>query len=298
MSLLGHSRSASLAPSDSLSQVPSRISALSLPLISPFHQAASRPSEYPVEVLWLFEDCKHDPDVKASPGNESRPSMQAAIRNPDGTLIPDGAWDAIKLSSRQVALSLISIEVKSRDSAKSKTKQFYKSYYHTEWSEALTRLKQLQPLLQLCASHWKAEHVLANSLTSMERSDSKNGNKLGKRLAEDGQRPAAKKPRHDDITEKAVRHLHTQHRESESSDGTATGTSGAKPSLSLPRSSLGTAMFARPKELWQTPSVTSTAALLDDLVTVVATGVQPQLVDSSCSNLISKSFNILNLQVY
>ncbi|KAF7976902.1 hypothetical protein HWV62_5286 [Athelia sp. TMB] len=116
------SHGVSLAPSDSLSQVPSRTPSSSfLPPISPLHQSASRPLDYPFEVLWCLDDCKDDADVKISPGNDSRPAMNTAIRNADGSLITAGVWDAIKLSSRQVAQSLLGMKFSARETSRSVT---------------------------------------------------------------------------------------------------------------------------------------------------------------------------------
>jgi hypothetical protein len=37
---------------------------------------------------------------------------------------------------------------------------YYRTYYPREWMAAILKLEQEQPLLALCADHWKAEHVL------------------------------------------------------------------------------------------------------------------------------------------
>lgn len=291
MSTSGHSRSASLAPSDSLSQAPSRVSSLALPSISPFHQPASRPDDYPPEVLWCLEDCKRDHDVKISPGNESRPPMQSAIRNADGTLISDGVWDAIKLSSRHVAHSLLSIDLKGRNANRSKTKQLFKSFFNAEWNEALTQLEQMQPLLRLCAAHWKADHVLGNTLVSMTSAQSSTRTST-KRHAQEIQTPASsKKPRKDEITANALRNMHVRNGNTPLDSGIASTSEAvtAKPSPFLPRggSTLGTASFSRQLDEGSAPGSVQLSGIASSATALnVLAMSQPPAVDPSCSNLI------------
>lgn len=255
------SRSVSLAPSDSLSQASSRASSSALPPISPFHQPASRPSQYPFEVLWCLDDCKHDPDVKISPGNESRPSMQSALRNADGTLISDGVWDAIRLSSRQIAQSLLNIDTSAQNEARSRTKQFFKSFFSAEWVQAITQLEQLQPLLRFCAAHWKADHVLGATLASITHTSRPSS----KRHIQHDEVPTSKKPRSDHITVSAIRTMHKRNGH------------GQTPGV------LGAAAFSRkPDRSSSSAGTTSTTTSLDPS--------QPQAVDPSCGNLISKYF--------
>jgi hypothetical protein len=92
--------------------------------------------------------------------------MERAVRHPDGTFITASEWDAIKASARLVKADLLSLPPPRHWCAKerSKTKTFFRTYFRTEWEAALARLESLQPLLALCASHWKADHVLGNTL--------------------------------------------------------------------------------------------------------------------------------------
>jgi hypothetical protein len=45
---------------------------------------------------------------------------------------------------------------------------YYRTYYPREWMAAILKLEQEQPLLALCADHWKAEHVLGAILLEDE----------------------------------------------------------------------------------------------------------------------------------
>lgn len=288
------SRSVSLAPSDSLSQAPSRTPSSSfLPSISPFHQPASRPDQYPFAVLWCLDDCKHDNNCKISTGNDSRPAMNTAVRNPDGSSITDGVWDAIKSSSRQVAQSLLSMIPTGREAHRSQTKKFFKTSYSNEWSQCITHIEQLQPLLQLCASHWKAEHVLGGTLASIVQS------KSTKRRAEADENTATKKPRQDLITANAIRGMHERNGKAGNTINVLSTPVG--PPLNTPdallntpdtplntpedESALGVATFTRkpvskPKSAATNSKLNNTAASATS-----ANSSKPSPVDSSYENL-------------
>jgi hypothetical protein len=176
-------RSPSITPSDSISHFDSeghgsrsgRSTPHSLPSIAQsVHQPATRPSQYPEEVLWSLDDCRVDPDVKMSSSNSSRPPMERAIRHSDGTMILASEWAAIKATARMVKAELISLppsrDRRARDRTKSKV--YFQTYFRKEWDAAVAKMESLQPLLALCASHWKAEHVLGNTLLVKAAADS------------------------------------------------------------------------------------------------------------------------------
>jgi hypothetical protein len=160
-------RSPSIAPSDSISHFAphSENRSHSQPTRT-VHQPATRPSRYPVEILWTLEDCKDDPDVRTSPTNMSRPPMEQAIRHTDGTMISLGEWAAIKATGRLVKMDLLSLPLPRDRRAKGqkKTKTYFRTFYRTEWDAAIDKMESQQPLLALCAAHWKADHVLGNTL--------------------------------------------------------------------------------------------------------------------------------------
>lgn len=210
--------------------------------------------------------------------------MHTAIRNTDGTLITNGVYDAIKMSSRIVAQALVAVELKGRNVGRAKTKQLFKQFFDVEWSEAITQLEELQPILQLCASHWKAEHVLGASLTSIQANNSRGGNssvsvKGRKRAAEDGTHMVAKKPRQDDVTVKALRNLHS----------VAPAAVDEPTALSLPAPQR-TAFRTSPLDsttFLRRPAPMASETSADNSVTGLDVA-KPQAVDPSYRNLISK----------
>jgi hypothetical protein len=169
----------SIHPSDSISQTRqsgSQPQVLLLPKLCT--QPAIRPSQYPFEVIWNLEDCQHDPDVDVRESNKSRPSMERVVRQPDGTMITDSEWSAIKSSARRIANELAGLPDSSRKVKMRRTKMYYRTYHTKEWTSAIIRLEAEQPLLTLCASNWKAEHVLGNSIQAILTRES-NANSKG-----------------------------------------------------------------------------------------------------------------------
>jgi len=142
------------------------------------HQPATRPPQYPPEVLWALDDCKYDPDVNVSTTNPSRPSMEKAIRHADGTMITGSEWSAIKATGRVVKSELMALPPPNDRKARkmNKTKVYFRTYHPGRWNAALDKMEQQQPLLALCASHWKADLVLGTllqykPLTNADNSD-------------------------------------------------------------------------------------------------------------------------------
>lgn len=162
---LSDPRGHSITPSDSISRWASGSTTPALPSPS-IHQPATRPAQYPAEILWSFGDCKDDPDVVISASNQSRPSMERAIRHPDGKMITPSEYSAIRASARLVKLDLLNLPTPKDRLAKSrpKTRSYYRTFFAREWQAAVDRLEQLQPLLALCSAHWKAEHLLGSTL--------------------------------------------------------------------------------------------------------------------------------------
>ena len=179
--LLQSTTTPSVAPSDSISRFDSdgrtsrsgqstSFSGRNVPL----HQPATRPSNYPVEVLWSLDDCKDDPDIHMSATNTSRPPLERAIRHSDGTMITASEWAAIKATAHMVKSDLLSLPPSRDRRAKDRTKSkgYFRTYFRKEWDAAVTKMESVQPLLALCASHWKAEHVLGNTLLVKVTADS------------------------------------------------------------------------------------------------------------------------------
>ena len=130
-------------------------------------QPGLRPPQYPIEILWNLEDCQRDIDVNLQDSNKSRPSMDRAVRHPDGTMISDSEWSAIKASARRIANELGALPDTARQARMRRTKMYYRTHHARDWTAAILRLETEQPLLSYCSSNWKADHVLGNSIQAM-----------------------------------------------------------------------------------------------------------------------------------
>jgi hypothetical protein len=87
--------------------------------------------------------------------------MDRAIRHSDGQMITDTKWNTIKNSARMIKHELHQLPVPQQRLLKSMmTKSYYRINHPKEWQAAILKLETMQPLLQLCASNWKADHVL------------------------------------------------------------------------------------------------------------------------------------------
>jgi hypothetical protein len=92
--------------------------------------------------------------------------MEQAIRHEDGTMISSGEWAAIKATARLVKMDLLSLPLPRDRRAKGhkKTKTYFRTFHRMQWDAAIEKMESQQPLLALCAAHWKADHVLGNTL--------------------------------------------------------------------------------------------------------------------------------------
>ena len=126
----------SIAPSDSISCNGSAShasrSGQSMPYSAGFRhsephpQPATRPSEYPEEILWSLDDCKADPNVEVSSTNSSRLPMKRAIRRLDGVMISASEWATIKATAHMVKADLLSLPPSQDRRARERTKSTFK----------------------------------------------------------------------------------------------------------------------------------------------------------------------------
>lgn len=171
--IISETRSNSVSPSDSVSQVGS---ASISNVQRAFSQPSIRPPHYSHKILWTLEDCQKDSHNVVTESNKSRPAMEKAVRHEDGTLINAGEWRAIKANARVIVnrdLLPLPIPRNTPLSMKKKTKTFFTRYYLKQWNDAVLKLEEHEPLLALCAAHWKAEHVLNTILTGTSESNQK-----------------------------------------------------------------------------------------------------------------------------
>jgi len=168
-------RSNSVSPSDSVSQVGSG-SIANFPVQHTFSQPSIQPPHYSHKILWMLEDCQKDSHNIVTESNKSRPAMEKAVQHEDGMLINAGEWHAIKVNVRVIAsrdLLPLPIPCNTPISMKKKTKTYFTRYYLKQWNDAVLKLEEQEPLLALCAAHWKAEHVLNTILTGTSESNQK-----------------------------------------------------------------------------------------------------------------------------
>jgi len=173
--IISETRSNSVSPSDSVSQVGSG-SIANFPVQRTFSQPSIRPPHYSHKILWTLEDCQKDSHNVVTESNKSRPAMEKAVRHEDGMLINAGEWRAIKANVRVIAsrdLLPLPIPRNTPISMKKKTKTYFTRYYLKQWNDAVLKLEEQEPLLALCAAHWKAEHVLNTILTGTSESNQK-----------------------------------------------------------------------------------------------------------------------------
>jgi len=107
----------------------------------------------------------------------SRPRMNRAIRHPEGLMISKGEWVAILATADLVKIDLLTLPRPLHRSAKDrkKTRTYFRSYFPEEWQAAVDKMERLQPILALCAAHWKAEHVLGDVLLRANNNKTEEG---------------------------------------------------------------------------------------------------------------------------
>ena len=111
-----------------------------------------------------------------SESNKSHPAMEKAVQHEDSMLINAGEWRAIKVDARVIAsrdLLPLPIPCNTPILMKKKTKTYFTRYYLKQWNNTVLKLEEQEPLLALCAAHWKAEHVLNTILTGTSESNQK-----------------------------------------------------------------------------------------------------------------------------
>lgn len=100
------------------------------------------------------------------------------IRTTDGRMVDLGVYRAMKVTAR----AIISDELYSLPilSDHPRTMVFYRKFYPHQWETAILRLEEREPLIGLCAAHWKAEYLLGSLLLA----NASNANRKKRRLEE------------------------------------------------------------------------------------------------------------------
>ncbi|TFK17497.1 hypothetical protein FA15DRAFT_710733 [Coprinopsis marcescibilis] len=174
-SQFAHSRTASLAPSDSISNSLSPINpdfpSSSTSFINT--QPSARPRHLPFTVLWTLADCADDPDIGITSNNTSQPSMKSALREADGTMITPEKYseiqsDVIALAGSNLTTLPDPKPTKKGANSKPPTRSmtWYKTFHRNPWNNVVSKLERRHEVLRLCGASWKAEHMLSAHLNA------------------------------------------------------------------------------------------------------------------------------------
>ena len=164
------SRASSLGPSDSVSQhkIDLTIEKAIEDLLERVEPPPVRPRYLPESVLWYYGDYKNDTSegITKTDLNKSRPRMSLAMRRPDGTMISSQELTTARCAAEVVVESLVKAikESPNYDRNSKFTKTWIRTAFSAEYQAALLKLEAQQPLLRLCAAHWKAEAMICSVL--------------------------------------------------------------------------------------------------------------------------------------
>lgn len=114
--------------------------------------------------------------------------MEKCIRDEDGTEVSPSEWRAIKKSANLLVNTYLkTLQAPADPSAKtrSKTKTYYAKYFPQIWSDVLEKLERQEPLVRLCAAHWKADHIIGNCLQAIIEDDRKKKRNIDAQPADD-----------------------------------------------------------------------------------------------------------------
>jgi hypothetical protein len=91
--------------------------------------------------------------------------MRFGIRHEDGTLLNEDDWQVVKASARKViSLILLPLPFLPKMVDKNPTMSYFRSFHRDAWYKAIEQLEEQQPLLRLCAEHYKAQTMLSQTL--------------------------------------------------------------------------------------------------------------------------------------
>lgn len=85
--------------------------------------------------------------------------MDQAIRMTNGNPVSKGVYRGIRASVIDIVTSNFTGLQMPKNHKASKT--LLKEHYPGKWAAAVAECERTEPLLALCASHWKAEHLMA-----------------------------------------------------------------------------------------------------------------------------------------
>lgn len=111
-----------------------------------------------------MDDTKTDALTYGGPGNQSRPRMEKAIRTTEGIPITHIEYKAVRRAAQNVVGVYLKKFISGGEVSKKRMMATIRQDHAYWWEQACLALEYAQPLVKLCAGHWKAEHILKNSL--------------------------------------------------------------------------------------------------------------------------------------
>ncbi|EDQ98530.1 uncharacterized protein LACBIDRAFT_335876 [Laccaria bicolor S238N-H82] len=126
------------------------------------------------ELQVLRTGLRFSPHIISETQSDSISPSDSVSQIGSGSNAVQHAWCTIKANARAIAnRDLLPLPIP-RDTPilmKKKTKTFFTKYHLKQWTDTVHKLKEQEPLLALCAAHWKAEHVLNTILTGITESN-------------------------------------------------------------------------------------------------------------------------------
>ena len=100
-------------------------------------------------------------------------SMEKCIRNADGTRIHKREWRAIMAAAGAIVDRQLRPLAPPKEGQGLAPRTFYRKHCARAWFSAIATLEVEQPILGLCAGHWKAEHTLGQILDNKRSGDAR-----------------------------------------------------------------------------------------------------------------------------
>ncbi|KAJ8690734.1 hypothetical protein PTI98_012138 [Pleurotus ostreatus] len=180
-----HASTPSLGPSDSVSHT-GNISHVDIDdgeeeLLAAYQaylrrpDALEKPSAIPDTVLWTFKSAQ---DIGALAGlsakNHYRPSFHKALRDSKGKLLDPAVVKLIKRTASSLADRILAIHPLDQVQVDVKQiREYYRSKRPDLWYGSITVLETRHKEVALCSAHWKADHLIGQSITNARKAAKK-----------------------------------------------------------------------------------------------------------------------------
>lgn len=180
-----HASTPSLGPSDSISRTGNTshvdiddgeeelLAAYQVYLRRP--DTLEKPSAIPDTVLWTFKSAQ---DIGALAGlsakNHYRPSFHKALRDSKGKVLDPAVVKLIKRTASSLADRILAIHPLDQVQVDVKQiREYYRSKRPDLWYGSITVLETRHKEVALCSAHWKADHLIGQSITNARKAAKK-----------------------------------------------------------------------------------------------------------------------------